>query len=151
MLDARNLENPLEVITSSSDIDSITGISVSNDGDSLLSISMNGTAHLWDIRPFCESEDRLQYTYHKISSNFDMNLLRIRWSPDDLTFSAGTSERVVNIHKVRPDINDMDTLVRSLGNVHEGTINESVFHPKQRYAVLSCSSDKNLLYQSEIC
>jgi len=151
MLDSRSLDTPIEIITTSSaEIDSVTGIAISNDGDSLLSISMNGTAHLWDIRPFCESEDRLQYTYHKIANNYEMSLLRIHWSPDDLLFSTGSSDRVANIHKVRPDINDMDTLVCSLTG-HEGTVHETVFHPKQRYAVLSCSSDKNLLYQANVC
>ena len=106
---------------------------------------MNGTAHLWDIRPFCDSDDRLLYTYHKISNNFDMNLLRVRWSPDDLLFTAGSSDRNVNIHKVRPGLSDMDTLAMSLPG-HKGTVNESVFHPKERYAVLSASSDRTLMF-----
>ena len=145
VLDTRKLDNPLEVMSTPNEIDSVTGVSVSNDGDSLLSISMNGTAHLWDIRPFCDSDDRLLYTYHKISNNFDMNLLRVRWSPDDLLFTAGSSDRNVNIHKVRPGLSDMDTLAMSLPG-HKGTVNESVFHPKERYAVLSASSDRTLMF-----
>ena len=144
IIDPRMLDTPLEVL-SAPGIDSITGISVSNDGDSLLSLSMNGTAHLWDVRPFCANEDRCLYTYSRITNNYDWNLLRIRWSPDDLFFSVGSSDKVVSIHKVRPDINDMDSLVCSLPG-HTGTVNESIFHPKERYTVLSGSSDRSLMY-----
>ncbi len=148
--DVRNMESPVEVISSPEGyMDSVCGVAVSGDGDSLISLSMNGTAHLWDVRPFCESGDRLLYTYHKIVSNFEMNLLRIHWSPDDMLFSVGSSDQSVNVHKVRPDINDMDTLVCKLPG-HEGTVHESVFHPKERYAVLNASSDKNLSYLAGI-
>jgi hypothetical protein len=43
----------------------------------------------------------------------------------------------------------MDTLVCKLPG-HEGTVHESVFHPKERYAVLNASSDKNLSYLAGI-
>lgn len=147
VLDPRKLDEPLLVLTTENEMDSVTGMSLSSDGDSLLSLSMNGTAHLWDVRPFCPSDDRLLYTYHKIVSNFGMNLLRIHWSPDDLLFGVGSSDHSVNIHKVRPGIDDMDTLVCSLPG-HEGVVNEVIFHPSERYAVLSASSDKSLIYGS---
>lgn len=148
--DVRNLDAPIEVISSSDGyMDSITGVAVSGDGDSLISLSMNGTAHLWDIRPFCESGDRLLYTYHRVANNVEMNLLRVHWSPDDMLFSVGSSDQSVNVHKVRPDMNDMDTLMTKIP-CHQGTVHESVFHPKERYAVLSASSDKNLSYLANI-
>ena len=149
--DIRNMNSPVEAISSSEGyMDSVSGLSVSADGDSLLSLSMNGTAHLWDIRPFCESGDRLLYTYHKVASNSEMNLLRIHWSPDDMLFAVGSSDQSINVHKVRPDMNDMDTLAVKIPNMHQGTVHESVFHPKERYAVLSASSDKNLSYIAKI-
>jgi Prp8 binding protein len=144
VIDPRMLDNPVEVL-SAPGIDSVTGISVSHDGDSLLSLSMNGTAHLWDVRPFCPNEDRCLYTYSRITNNYDWNLLRIRWSPDDLYFSVGSSENLVSIHKVRPDMSEMDSLVCSLPG-HGGTVSESIFHPKERYSVLSASSDRSLMY-----
>jgi Prp8 binding protein len=149
ILDPRKLDEPLDTLTTENDIDSVTGLSLSSDGDSLLSLSMNGSAHLWDVRPFCATDDRLQYTYHKIGNNFGMNLLRIRWSPDDLLFGIGSSAHTVNIHKVRPGIDDMDTLVYALPG-HEGVVSEVVFHPNERYAVLSASSDKSLIYGSVV-
>lgn len=145
VLDPRKLDEPLFVLSTDSEMDSVTGMSLSSDGDSLLSVSMNGTAHLWDVRPFCPSDDRLLYTYHKIVTNYAMNLLRIRWSPDDLLFAVGSSDHSVNIHKVRPGMDDMDTLLCSLPG-HDGVVNEVIFHPNERYAVLSASSDKSLFY-----
>lgn len=144
VLDPRNLSAPLETL-SVSEIDSVTGLAVSNDGDSLLSLSMNGTVHLWDIRPFCESEDRCMQTYSRITNNHDWNLLRVRWSPDDLYFAVGSSDKAVPIHKVRPSIDDMDSLAYSLQG-HKGTVNEVIFHPKERYSTLSASSDRSLMY-----
>lgn len=147
VLDPRKFDEPLLTLTTENEMDSVTGISLSSDGDSILSLSMNGTAHLWDVRPFCPSDDRLLYTYHKIVSNYSMNLLRIHWSPDDLLFGVGSGDHSVNIHKVRPGIDDMDTLVCSLPG-HEGVVNEVIFQPNERYAVLSASSDKSLIYGS---
>ena len=145
ILDTRKLDTPLETL-SAPGIDSVTGLSVSNDGDSLLSLSMNGTAHLWDIRPFCDSEDRCLFTYSRITNNYDWNLLRIRWSPDDLCFAVGSCDKVASVHKVRPDINDMDSLVCSVPG-HTGTVSEAIFHPKERYSILSASSDRKLMYR----
>jgi Prp8 binding protein len=144
VLDARKLDSALETL-SVPEIDSVTGVSVSNDGDSLLSLSMNGNVHLWDIRPFCESEERCIYTYSRITNNHDWNLLRVHWSPDDLYFSVGSSDKSVGIHKVRPGMEDMDSLAASLPG-HRGTVNEVIFHPKERYSTLSASSDRSLLY-----
>lgn len=149
ILDPRKLDEPVETLTTDNEIDSVTGMSISSDGDSLLSLSMNGSAHLWDVRPFCASEDRLLYTYHKITNNFGMNLLRIHWSPDDLLFAVGSSDHTVNVHKVRPGIEDMDTQVCSLAG-HEGVVSEVIFHPNERYGVLSASSDKSLIYGSVV-
>ena len=144
VLDPRRLDEPLEKL-SAPGVDSVTGVSVSNDGDSLISLSMNGNAHLWDIRPFCESGDRCMYTYSRITNNHDWKLLRVRWSPDDLCFSVGSCDPYVSIHKVRPGIDDMDSLVCSMPG-HTGSVNEIVFHPKERYSVLSASSDRKLIF-----
>ena len=145
MLDSRKLESPLEILGGIIE-DSVTGVSVSNDGDYLLSVSMNGSANLWDIRPFCEQASRDMYTYTRITNNFEMNLIRIRWSPDDLLFSVGSSDHALNVHKVRPDISDMDSQLLMIPNLHDGCVNEVVFHPKERYTVATASSDKTLMY-----
>ena len=144
VLDPRNLQSPIETL-STPGMDSITGLSVSHDGDSLLSLSMNGTVHLWDIRPFCESSDRCLYTYERVTCNPDWKLLRVHWSPDDLCFSVGSSEKAVSIHKVRPGIDDMDSLICNMSG-HQASVNEVIFHPKERYAVLSASSDRKLIF-----
>jgi Prp8 binding protein len=144
VLDARRLDEPLAKLYAPG-IDSVTGVAVSHDGDSLLSLSMNGNAHLWDIRPFCESGDRCMYTYSRIANNQDWKLLRVRWSPDDLCFSVGSCDPTVSIHKVRPSLDDMDSLLCSMPG-HTGSVNEIVFHPKERYSVLSASSDRKLIY-----
>lgn len=144
VLDPRILTSPIETLKTAG-MDSITGLSISHDGDSLLSLSMNGTVHLWDIRPFCESTERCLYTYERVTSNPDWKLLRVNWSPDDLCFSVGSCQKTVSIHKVRPGIDDMDSLICNMPG-HQASVNEVVFHPKERYAVLSASSDRKLIY-----
>jgi Prp8 binding protein len=144
VIDPRRLDAPLETL-SAPGVDSVTGVSISNDGDSLLSLSINGAVHLWDIRPFCESEDRCVYNYGRLTSNPDWKLLRIHWSPDDLCFSVGSCEKSVSVHKVRPGIDDMDSLLSCMSG-HQGSVNEIIFHPKERYSVLSASSDRRLMY-----
>ena len=144
VLDSRKIDVPIEILDAP-DIDSVTGVAVSNDGGSLLSLSMNGTVHLWDITGSSKTEDRCVYTYSRITNNHDWKLLRIHWSPDDLCFSVGSCDTSINIHKVRPGIDDMDSLICSMSG-HTGSVNEIVFHPKDQYSVLSSSSDRKLIY-----
>ena len=72
--------------------DTITGIAISNDGNYLLSNSMDHTIRCWDIRPYVQGS-RCVKVYYGVSHNFEKNLLRVCWSPDDTLLSAGSADR----------------------------------------------------------
>ena len=91
--------------------DSITGLSVSNSGNFLLSNAMDHTVRFviniyniniitfvpifraWDIRAFVEGENRLYKTFFSATHNFERNLLRCSWSKDDTYLTAGSADR----------------------------------------------------------
>jgi Prp8 binding protein len=114
--------------------DTITGLSLSNDGNYLLSNSMDNTIKCWDVRPFVQG-DRCIKQFSGISHNFEKNLLRVCWSHDDSLISAGSSDRFVYIWNVAST-----KLERKLGG-HNGTVNETCFN-KLTNVIASCSSDQ---------
>jgi len=72
--------------------DTITGIAISNDGNYLLSNSMDHSIRCWDVRPFVQGS-RCTKVFQGVSHNFEKNLLRVCWSPDDTLISAGSADR----------------------------------------------------------
>eukprot|EP01068_Selenidium_serpulae_P014131 Selendium_serpulae@DN6056_c1_g1_i3.p1 len=131
--------------------DSITGIDVSKDGQYLVSNSMDNTVAKWDIRPFCQSPDpenpdagRLMSTLTGATHNFEKNLLRVRWGPEDRLCAAGSADRFVyawNMTETPPP------LAYKLPG-HTGAVNEVCFHPKEPI-IASCSSDRKV-YMGEL-
>jgi Prp8 binding protein len=122
--------------------DTITGLSLSPDGHHLLSNSMDNTLKSWDVRPFVPDNNRLEKTFLGHQHNFEKNLLRCSWSPNQRLISAGSSDGLVHIWSY----NSCDTLYQLPG--HRSSVNEVVFSPKEPL-VLSCSSDKQI-YLGEI-
>jgi Prp8 binding protein len=114
--------------------DTITGLSLSNDGNYLLSNSMDNTIKCWDVRAFVQG-DRCIKQFSGISHNFEKNLLRVSWSHDDSLISAGSSDRFVYIWNVAST-----KIERKLGG-HNGTVNETCFN-KLTNVIASCSSDQ---------
>ena len=72
--------------------DTITGLSLSNDGNYLLSNSMDHTIRCWDVRPFVQG-NRCTKVFQGTTHNFEKNLLRVCWSKDDKYISAGSADR----------------------------------------------------------
>jgi Prp8 binding protein len=72
--------------------DTITGIALSNDGNYLVSNSMDCTIRCWDIRPYVQGS-RCVKVFQGVSHNFEKNLLRVCWSHDDTLISAGSADR----------------------------------------------------------
>jgi Prp8 binding protein len=72
--------------------DTITGLALSNDGNYLLSNSMDHSIRCWDIRPFVQG-NRCVKVFHGAVHNFEKNLLRVCWSRDDTLISAGSADR----------------------------------------------------------
>eukprot|EP01071_Lankesteria_metandrocarpae_P002071 Lankesteria_metandrocarpae@DN2057_c0_g1_i1.p1 len=126
--------------------DSITGISVSNDGNFLLSNSMDQSVKLWDIRPFFAGHDRCIATVTGAAHNFEKNLLRVRWDrKDDLSFAVGSSDRSAYIWsfdggRKTPDAIKLEYRLPG----HSGSVNEVCLHPNEPI-IMSASSDKTAL------
>lgn len=116
--------------------DTITGLALSNDGNYLLSNSMDHTIRCWDVRSFAKSS--CIKTYEGATHNFEKNLLRVCWSPDDSLISAGSADRFVYIWNAETGL-----IERKLGG-HQGTINETSFN-KLSNIIASCSSDQTVI------
>jgi len=117
--------------------DTITGISLSNDGNYLLSNSMDHTVRCWDIRPFVQG-NRCVKTFTGAVHNFEKNLLRVCWNKNDTLVSAGSADRFVYIWNV------------SSGNIeykfggHMGCVNETSFN-NLGSIIASASSDQSVI------
>lgn len=116
--------------------DTITGLSLSPDGSYLLSNSMDNSLCKWDVRAFCEGS-RCTGVFKGSQHNAEKLLLSCSWSPDGSKVTAGSSDRMCNIWNVR----SQQILYHLPG--HHGSLNDSVFHPKQPI-VGTCSSDKQI-------
>jgi len=119
--------------------DNVTGLSVSASGNWLLSNSMDQTIRMWDIRSYFAgaTSERCSHVLQGATHNFEKNLLRVRWSPDDKFATAGSADRFVNIWDMRSK-----SLVYKLPG-HNGSVTECAFHPKEPI-IASASSDKTL-------
>jgi len=114
--------------------DTITGLALSNDGNYLLSNSMDSTIRCWDITPYAQGS-RCTKVYSGATHNFEKNLLRVSWSPDDAYISAGSADRFVYIWNA-----NTAKIERKFGG-HLGSVNETSFN-KLSNVIASCSSDK---------
>lgn len=124
--------------TLSGHADSVTGLSLSHDGSYLLSNSMDQTLRMWDVRPFAP-EERCVRILGGHCHNFEQNLLKCAWSMDDQRVTCGSADGLVNIWDVS---NGGSNLVYKLPG-HQGSVNEAVFHPREKI-IGSCSSDKKV-------
>ncbi|PAV60277.1 hypothetical protein WR25_07136 [Diploscapter pachys] len=121
--------------------DTITGISLSPDGNYVLSNSMDCSVRTWDVRPFTPA-DRKGKTYFGHQHNFEKNLLKCGWSPDGSRITAGSSDRFAYVWEV----GSKKILYKLPG--HQGSVNATDFHPKEPI-LLSAGSDKRI-YLGEI-
>uniref|UniRef100_A0A0D6R802 Uncharacterized protein n=1 Tax=Araucaria cunninghamii TaxID=56994 RepID=A0A0D6R802_ARACU len=121
--------------------DTITGMQLSPDGSYLLTNSMDCSLRIWDMRPYAPQNRCVKIlTGHQ--HNFEKNLLKCSWSSDGSKVTAGSADRMVYIW----DTTSRRILYKLPG--HNGSVNESVFHPTEPI-VGSCSSDKQI-YLGEI-
>lgn len=141
--------------------DSVTGLSLSPNGNFILSNSMDNlckfyiilrvicesfyhtlslpllfTVSIFDIRPYAPA-NRLVQTLQGHAHSYEKNLLRCCWSKDGNYVSAGSADRFVYIWNA----NDGRIVYKLSG--HLGSVNEVAFHPKEPI-VLSCSNDKQI-------
>lgn len=121
--------------------DTVTSLCLSHNGNFVLSNSMDCTLRKWDVRPFAPN-DRCVSVFHGHKHDFEKNLLKCSWSPDDNMIACGSADRAVNIWNT-----STHQLVYKLPG-HNGCVNDVQFHPIQPI-VMSCSSDKEI-YLGEI-
>jgi len=121
--------------------DTVTGLELSPDGSHVLSNGMDLSLRAWDIRPFAP-EQRCVKVFLGHQHNFEKNLLRCSWSPDSAQVSCGSADRYVYVW----DVSSRRILYKLPG--HQGSVNETDFHPTEKI-VLSASSDKKI-YLGEI-
>ncbi|CAL8105319.1 unnamed protein product [Calicophoron daubneyi] len=116
--------------------DTVTGLSVSPDGNYLLSNAMDNTLRLWDVQPFASAE-RCTKIFVGHQHTFEKNLLRCAWSADGKRVTCGSGDRYVHV---------WDTATRQLVYKlpgHSASVNETAFHPKEPI-LLSVGSDKKI-------
>lgn len=74
--------------------DTISGIKLSSDGESLLSNSFDGTLRLWDLRPLPSSNDRVKGVFSGSSHGLEKYLSKPCFSPDERYISCGSGRTV---------------------------------------------------------
>ncbi|EFP01456.1 hypothetical protein CRE_23928 [Caenorhabditis remanei] len=116
--------------------DTITSLSVSHNGNFLLSNSMDCTLMTWDIRPFVPAQ-RLVGTYKGAVHNFEKNLLKCGWSPSDNYITSGSANRFAFVW----DVKSRACVYKLPG--HLGSVNSTALHPLQPI-LLSAGSDKTI-------
>lgn len=129
------------VMTLDGHAEAVTGLSLSPDGDFLLSNSMDNTLRSWDVRPFAPAQ-RCTKVYTGHAHSFEQYLLRCNWSADGKRVSAGSADRLVYVW----DADSTKMLYKLPG--HAGSVNQVAFHPLEPI-IASCSHDKNI-YLGEI-
>jgi len=121
--------------------DTVTGLSLSPDGNFVLSNSMDCSARLWDIRPFAPAQ-RGTNVFYGHTHNFEKNLLRCSWSADGTRVTCGSADRYVYVWNAHTG-----KIIYKLPG-HQGSVNETDFHPTEPI-LMSAGSDKKI-YLGEI-
>merc|ERR1712228_1123572 len=116
--------------------DLITGISLSGDGNFLLSNAMDNTLRCWDVKPYAAGE-RCVKVFLGAQHNYEKGLLKCNWSKGDVQVGAGSSDNFVYVW----DAHTRRILYKLPG--HSGSINEVHFHPTQPI-ISSCGNDKQI-------
>jgi len=120
----------------------ITGIALSNDGKKLLSNSIDNTVRSWDLKPFVTNEDRELKVFMGGKHDFERNLLRCCWGPNDKYASAGSANKIVYIWGY-----DTGYIWGELMG-HNGSVNETHINPK--YPIIASASSDSTVFLGEI-
>jgi Prp8 binding protein len=88
-----NFDSPDLMMEGHTDI--ITGLSVSSDGNRLLSNSMDCSLRIWNVRPFVSEsmQQRCEHVLSGVHHGAEKLLLKCSWSYDDEYVSAGSADR----------------------------------------------------------
>lgn len=132
---------PSVKMTLSGHTDTVTGLSLSNDGNFLLSNAMDDMLRLWDVRPYARGNRCLKiFQGHK--HTFEKTLLRCAWSRDNQLIAAGSADGFVNVWSTTSR-----AIIYKLPG-HTGSVNDVQFHPAEPI-IASCGADK-VIFLGEI-
>lgn len=79
-------------------LDTVTGLSLSPDGQYLLSNSMDSTLRVWDIRSFASNQNqRCVNILNGVHHGAEKLLLKCAWSADQEYITSGSADRIVHL------------------------------------------------------
>ncbi|KAJ2923437.1 hypothetical protein H1R20_g13656, partial [Candolleomyces eurysporus] len=135
-----DLRKQEEVYSLTGHTDTPTSISLSPDGNYILSPSLSSQTLIHDVRPFSSSANRIHRTLHGAPAGFENTLLRGAWSKEDggRRVAVGGADRMVCIWEV-----ESSKLLYKLPG-HKGTVTSVDFHPKEPI-ILTGSKDGTML------
>ncbi|KAK3821031.1 MAG: U5 small nuclear ribonucleoprotein 40 kDa protein [Benniella sp.] len=119
-------------------LNTVTGISLSQDGTQLLSYAMDNKVRLWDVTPSVENTHRLRATLEGAVHGSELRLIRPAWSKDGSMLGTGSGDGTVTLW------NAYTHQIIYRHSSHKGSANAIDFHHMEP-AVLSCSSDQTLV------
>jgi Prp8 binding protein len=122
--------------------DTITGLSVSPDGNYLLSNAMDSNLRVWDVRPFVHSTaqngNRCERVLYGVHHGAEKLLLRCAWSKDQEYITAGSADRIIHLWETT----NYTEVCGWAG--HKASINEVIIHPSEPI-IASASSDRSII------
>jgi len=135
-----DLRKQAQVLSLTGHVDTPTSLSISPNGNFLLSPSLSSHTIIHDIRPFSPSPTRVHRILQGAPAGFENTLLRGAWSKDDdgRRVAVGGADRTVCIWEV-----DSGTILYKLPG-HKGTVTTVDFHPKEPI-ILTGSKDGTML------
>jgi Prp8 binding protein len=117
--------------------DSVTGLSLSPDGQSVLSTSMDSTTRIFDIRSVSSYPYRCLKSFEGAPHGFEKCLIKPAWEPSMRRVAVGSADRSATL---------WDTATRRIQYKlpgHRGLVTQVHFHPVEPI-LLSCSLDRQL-------
>lgn len=121
--------------------DTITSLSLSPDGGTLLSNSMDHSVRTWSAKPFSSGRRQLKIFTGAVQG-FEKRLMRANWSSDGRRITAGSSDHQVYVW----DVASQRILYRLPG--HKGSVIEVDMHPTE--PILASGSTDKTIYLGEI-
>ncbi|PFH50425.1 hypothetical protein AMATHDRAFT_193270 [Amanita thiersii Skay4041] len=135
-----DLRKNAQVYTLMGHTDTPTSLSLSPNGNFLLSPSLSSQVIIYDTRPFAPSPTRIHRTLQGSPAGFENTLLRGAWSKDDggQRVAVGGADRMVCIWEA-----ESGKILYKLPG-HKGTVTAVDFHPREPI-VLTASKDGTMI------
>lgn len=149
--DTRMIKDDTPDLTLIGHQDTVTGLALSPDSNSLVSNSMDCTLRVWNVRPFAatnisaqtshlvkDDSQRCERILSGVHHGAEKLLLRCAWSRDGDYITAGSADRIVHLWETT----NYTEVCGWAG--HKASVNTVLVHPDQPI-IASCSSDRTIL------